>query len=514
MPRPHRRTPVALLVVALALPGAARGETAPEAAPETARTLEAPRSLDWSTFAYEQPVPVTRLRLGLELLGAVSVAYVGYLIQSPPSSVPGVRNPTWIWEKLAFLPGTWVFDADDFGTNFAGHPSAGTVYYLIARGNRASVPESALWTLGASLLWELVEHKEPVSINDLIVTPGAGIAIGEAFTQLSAFFDRSGDDAFSKAMAWIFNPPKKLHDWIDGAIPDRDPRSLGWHEFRVLGGGGFLWQGSNGLTYPVACLGLATRIFHAPGYGAPGRDRFAFGDGNASRLGLGITFTGSAVVDFLFDVDTVLAGIYVRDVDGGAGSPEGFDLLAGITSGYEYGYHRWDLTTGVTNRIAMVRLPGLAIRPRFLAGDLVVSADLETALTFSGVQPFALMQPALFPVGTAFPPVLTANGYYYAIGLRFAPAVEIRYGPASAGGAFWLDLFSGLTEPNVIEVPGTMARLSDQRSLATAWARWRVQEPSLQFDLSFQWRSRSGTADAVSASEQERSLLGSVAVVF
>jgi hypothetical protein len=498
-----RRFPRAALVaccVAATLPAAAAEDAVPE--------------LDWSTFAYDRPAPIYRLRLGLEELGAVGVAYIGYTIQDPPPTLPGVRNPTWIWEKLAFLPGTWVFDADSFGTNMVGHAAAGTAYYMIARGNRTSIPEAFGWTVAASLLWELIEYKEPVSINDAIVTPAGGLALGEAFTQLSSWFDRSGDDVLSKVLAWVFDPAKKLHDCIDGVIPDRDPRSRGWHEFQAAAGGGALWQSATGATYPVGWFGIGSRLLHAPGYGAPGRDRFAFGDGNASRVGLAVTFTGSAVVDFAFDTEVVLAGLYQRDLDGPAERRSGWDFLIGLTSGYEYGYHRWDLASGALDHISLVRLPGLTFRPRLLAGDWAVALDLDAALTFGGVQPFGLSQPATFPIGTAFPPVLLVQGYYFALGLRLAPSLEVRFGPLAAGGAVCLDLLTGLTQPNVVTLPGTMADLSDERLLASAWARWRVPDPPLEAALSFQWRSRSGSANAVSASEHERTVLGRLGIVF
>jgi len=487
---------------------------APGALAEEAPGSDQSRPVNWATMAYAEAAPVYRLRLGLEELGAVTVAYVGYLIQDPPPSWPGVRNPTWIWEKLSFQPGTWSFDADDFGTNLVGHAASGTVYYLIARGNRVSIPEAFLWTFGASMLWELAEHKEPVSINDSIVTPASGLAIGEAFTQLSAWFDRSGDDSFSKALAWIFNPARKLHDWIDRVAPDRDPRARGWHEFQASGGGGLVTQAAARATYPVAQLGVGSRLFHAPGYGSPGRDRFTFGDGNASRIGLGVTFTGSQVVDFLFDTETALAGVYLRDIEGTVEDPTGWDLLVGGSAGYEYGFHRWDLRTGDVNRIALVRLPGVSIRPRVFAGMTSVAMGLDAALVFGGVQPFALQQPAAFPVGTAFPPVLLGQGYYFALGLRLAPSVEVRHGPAAVGVAMWVDLLTGITGPNVVAVPGRMADLGDQRSLVTTWARWRVPEPSIEFALAFQWRARSGSANEVRVSEQERSVVGSLGVVF
>jgi hypothetical protein len=498
---------VALAVLAALAPPASRA-----AEPETPATAAA--ALDWSTFTYTEPAPTYRLRLGLEELGAVSVAFIGYVIQDPPPSMPGVRMPVYPWEKLTFQPGTWVFDADDFGTNMVGHTAAGTVYYLVARGNRVSIPEAFAWAFGASLLWEVVEFKEAVSINDQIMTPVGGLAIGEAFTQLSSWFDRSGDDPASKAMAWLFNPVKKFHDWIDRVVPDRDPRTRGWHEFVAAAGGGLVHQSAAQATYPVATISFGTSLLRAPGYGEPGRATFGFTDGNASRIGVGVTFTGSAVVDFLFDTETAIAGLLVRDVDGTREDRHGHELLLAGTVGYEYGLHRWNIAGGEPNRIALVRLPGMNLRGRAFAGPWTFAAGLDLALTFGGVQPFALEEPVGFPAGSAFPPVVAVGGYYYGIGGRVAPSLEVRCAEVALGAALWLDALAGLTGPNVVEPPGQMVPLSDRRALLNAWARWRVPDPSVEFSLAYQWRARAGTAGEVGRSEHEYGVLGTLGVVF
>ena len=129
----------------------------------------------WDTFHYVKPAPVLRLRLAGEELGVIAIATVGYLIVDPPPSLEGVSSPIRAWQKVTFQPGTWSFEADPFGTNMEGHAASGTVYYLIARGNRVSIPEAFAWTFGTALLWELVEFREPVSINDLIMTPAGDL---------------------------------------------------------------------------------------------------------------------------------------------------------------------------------------------------------------------------------------------------------------------------------------------------------------------------------------------------
>lgn len=476
---------------------------------------DAAPEVNWATLAYTEPAPTYRLRLALEELFGVSAAFVGYLVDTPPEALPGFDPPYRPWAKLTFQPGTWTFDADDFGTNMAGHVAAGTTYYLIARGNRVSIPEAFAWTFGASLLWEVVEFREPVSINDMIMTSAGGLALGEAFQQLSAWFDRGGSDPASQALAFLFNPAKKIHDWIDRAVPDRDPRARGWHAFSLEGSVGFVWQTAPGATYLVAGIRGESRLFRAPGYGEPGRGTFTWGDGNASRISLGASFAGSTVLDFLFDTETALVGLYHREIGGAPDAREGWDLFLAGTAGYEYGVHRWDLSTGQPDNIALVRLPGVGLQARWFSSGWTLSAGLDLALTFGGVQPFAFQQPPFFlPDGTALPGVLLANGYYFAVGFRGTPSLEARWRDLSLGASFQSDLFWSVSQPDAVTQPGAMLQLTDQRLLASAWLRCRFPEVGLEAGLAGRLGWRSGTAGAIEASARETSVLGNLAVVF
>ena len=327
----------------------------------------------WATFSYVKPAPVYRLRLGLEETGMIAAALTGYLIKAPQPSDPNVPSFS-LWEKLRFAPGSWYLDVDELATNFVGHPTAGTFYYMFARSNRVSIPEAFAWTVAASTVWEFLEYKEPVSINDMVVTPVAGLAIGEAFTQLSGWFDWSGTNGLSKALAWIFDPMRKFHDWIDKAQPLRDPAYAGWHEFRAGAAGVLLWQ--EGQFYPALEVELASRLFRVPGYGQAGRAGFGFIDGNVSAIGLTSTFASGRPVDFLFDTETALLGHYSRDLWTDGEDLHGWDLFVGGTAGFEFGSHVWDIAgSGPKNQnrhgsLPRHRRPHPAVRGRVPGGLL------------------------------------------------------------------------------------------------------------------------------------------------
>ncbi len=86
-------------------------------------------------------------------------------------------TPTSIEKNLS---STWVWDDDLFATNQFGHPYMGALFYNTARANGMGIFGSAVMTYADSLLWELALETETPSINDQLVTPMAGVLLGEA----------------------------------------------------------------------------------------------------------------------------------------------------------------------------------------------------------------------------------------------------------------------------------------------------------------------------------------------
>lgn len=78
------------------------------------------------------------------------------------------------------------FDDDRWGFNFVGHPLAGSEYYLIARNRRAAPWQGFLYAAAWSTFWEYITEGryERASIQDLIITPLAGAALGEIRYQI------------------------------------------------------------------------------------------------------------------------------------------------------------------------------------------------------------------------------------------------------------------------------------------------------------------------------------------
>ena len=172
-----------------------------------------------STFAYEAPAEVNRIRALLELTGVYAFGFT--FLPCDESSAARLRRGI----QLVHLPGEallgigWQLDVNGLNTNFVGHPFGGSMYYTMARSNGLNVAESTAFAIGGSLLWELFgEVREYVSINDMIVTPLAGLAIAEPIFQLGAFFDRSSPRLHNRILGAVFAPIKSLNDWLDGRV--------------------------------------------------------------------------------------------------------------------------------------------------------------------------------------------------------------------------------------------------------------------------------------------------------
>lgn len=78
------------------------------------------------------------------------------------------------------------FDDDRWGFNYIGHPLAGSEYYLLLRNRKGTWWQALIYAAGWSGFWEYVTEGlyEQASIQDLIVTPLAGAALGEIRYQL------------------------------------------------------------------------------------------------------------------------------------------------------------------------------------------------------------------------------------------------------------------------------------------------------------------------------------------
>jgi hypothetical protein len=116
-----------------------------------------------------------------------------------------------------------VVDHDKWYINYIGHPYAGALFYNAVRSQNAKMWQSSLFCLGHVLVWEYVIESglEQPSIQDLIVTPLAGIVLGELAHRGTMAMARNGFKWYEVAAVVVINPMFMLNNGFRFAKPRR-----------------------------------------------------------------------------------------------------------------------------------------------------------------------------------------------------------------------------------------------------------------------------------------------------
>ena len=118
---------------------------------------------------------------------------------------------SWHTVKENFKHG-FVWDNDALVTNLFGHPYNGSFFYNAGRSNGYNYWQSSLFSLGGSLMWELVMENTYPSFNDVIATTVGGAEIGEVLYRTSDLVldDRSsGAERFGRELAGFIISPMR-----------------------------------------------------------------------------------------------------------------------------------------------------------------------------------------------------------------------------------------------------------------------------------------------------------------
>lgn len=470
--------------LALALAAATAGAAEPAPAPEVA----AAPTLEPALALTPPPAPTHRWRAAAEIGSVLALGALSYTFSPSPS---GANSDKWDGVR---------FDANPFKTNFAAHPLSGTFYYQVARSNGLAAWEASLWAVGSSTAWELIEVREPVSLNDLITTPTAGVAIGAPLGELSDWLAARGHGPWSTAASWVLGLPQRFNDVLDG-------RRAGG-----AGGEGVLSAGvSAGLALarvgpdwrPELRLAGGWELIRDEGWGRPGRGTRALLDASVSGLELrGALRAPGGGADFALLTHVHLAALHGRELTAGAQGPEGTEWLLGAGPAFLYRAHAWGLGSPM-DRLSVVELPRLAATWRVTRGDAGLTLAGAAAPSFGGVHSLALqLHPEAAPP-ESLPAVQNAYGYHFAAGVAAQASASARWGRWSALVEGRSDLLWGLLDPDANVDSNPTADLDER------WSGWRgllafLPCPGLSLSAGYeqQWRRSSAGATVVTAGER------------
>lgn len=512
-----------------------RSSPDPQAGPLVPVTTDDDPHDDFAAFPLVVPHEKHYMRAGLEVGGIVVLGFVDYLLNTAARG--GVtREGDKMWDlrydwpdlRAKFVGSGYSLDSNKFNTNYISHPLAGTVYFQAARSNHLSFAEAWVFSIIGSSTWEYFgEIRERVSVNDMIVTPSAGAAIGEPLMQLAGFFDRGKPTAANRILSAVFAPVKAINDVFDGTQPERTmhPDALGfatepWHRFELYAGGGATVQGATPgyarATSADVRFGVDLSLVNLPGYGGAGRHARLFDDGNVSSLAFDAALSRGDLVHAVFATRALPVGFYYRDARTDRdGKVAGQSAIVGLRIGFEYGVHDYDRDRArPRDLVSMVSPVGIAAEHTFDHGGLRLRTAVDVYGAIAGVQPYALSDYVTGRMLDGLPAATKGNGYYHAWGVTASPSVAVRYGTVDWQTSYRLDTFRAITGFDEDAVDPSLAAIEDRRSTMRTSIGWQPGGGAVRFAIGAQRMTRAGDVGPVHASRSESSFFGSLGLVF
>lgn len=353
--------------------------------------------------------------------------------------------------RQRFDGAAWVMDNNGIGVNFLGHPAWGALGYSIARGNHQSVPAAFAYTFLTSFIWEfVVEFKEKVSVNDVVVTPGAAVPIGEFFYKLGLYLDTGHGSALPvQALRWLLGTGVAMDRSFDGRDPPHVTRfdNLGfsrqiWHQFNA-DYGVLAVSADSPTAYARYFVEGSARLVTLRGYGRAGSFGRGFFGGEISDLAFGSELSRHGG-GLWAEADTLLAGYHLQAIERRAHVDYGSSLTLGASMGYEYlrsSANHYGSDREATdrelladrNQFAALDLPGLGADVRGVGrfGEASLSLRLEPSFGAMGVPVYYAWQP-LHP-GEQTKHVLSRHGYFYGWGGSLRVRGRLALGPLRVG---------------------------------------------------------------------------------
>ncbi len=318
--------------------------------------------------------------------------------------------PSWRTKLTSF--DAVAFDTGNWQSNTFRHPLHGVLTYQAVRANGHGAVAATLVDLASTVIWEyVVEYRERISLNDVIVNNASGVALGEPMWQFGFLGDDPGANPLRRGLAWLLSPIQRLHAAL-GYRPWRRP-APGWARLELALGGGAVDHGAGAVGELRAGLDVAVR--RAPYLGRAGVGSSEVGLGGWSRVVWSMRGRADQLRQTHVSTVASYGGRYHRAFDS-AGRGADRWLMLGV--GFDYdsrsldaeGRDRMAVFHVLQPRIAATRWDGPA---RSLGWELALGCDVGMiqAHVFGPVLPFApLPQTA----------VLRTRGYYYGAGLSLA----------------------------------------------------------------------------------------------
>ena len=489
-------------------------------------------SVDERYSLYQDHATSTKhyLRAGIELFMLLAIGTGLYWADAETNSEDWDLN--WdleSWQKKLVTGEGVSFDTNLFTTNTLNHTFGGSMYYLAARTNNLSIPMSLLFAIAGSAIWEYVgEFSEKVSINDMIVTPFGGMAVGETFAQLGAFFDRGAKTPLNTVLSTLFAPHRRVHHWLDKTTPRRTgnvdrfgfTRDM-FHQFSLWTASGLAtaWNTADPDktrdTTGVVEIGLEAQLVNIPGYNQPREIVRFLSQGNFSTLRLTPTLGNDGLIDFFIFTRVALAGYFTQQITiDHEGQPEGSSVFLGVATAFDYSIER--RLGRNDDHVGIIKLPGPTLDFWYMAHGFRLNAAIDLHANFALVDAYALDKHLANGGSIAgAKSVLVKRGYYYAWGFTVAPRLRVVYRNLKMGGELRYDRFDSIEgKDRFPEEVTNDFNLKDERTVYEVWVAHTFPSNRFRLGFNFEYRSRRGELlDVVDRTEEYR-YMGNLHILF
>ncbi len=440
------------------------------------------------------------------LLELEAVFLLGWFYYLTTADIPGSFDVNYDWDvfRRKITGQSFYSDTNHFGTNFVGHPLGGAGYYQSARSNGMGIGTSSAFAFVGSALWELFgEVREEVSMNDTIVTPLAGIAIGETTFQLANFFDRSSPSWYHRGLGLLLGPFTTLHHAVDGTAPTRTTAGYPPDTWSRLGVHVNLAQVREGLSaetaawHPEIQLGANVRVEGFAPFRARGERTGTFWTGEVSHLGVDVHVSRGAPSHISVDLGSVLTGVYYSSARHETDRESGY---LGLGMGFTYTMHRYARGhSAAASRLASTRPLHLATGHHVSRGPWFVNSWIAAGPAFGGVDALALKRTP--EVLAQVPGVTRKHGYYFGLGGFSQADLEVGYGRFNVGGSFLSEAYAPSPTPG----GSSVGRISDWHTTWTGYLGTRIPGSNNELRLFSSFRDRRGNIESLS--EQYREMI-------
>jgi hypothetical protein len=356
--------------------------------------------------------------------------------------------------------------------------------------------------MGGSTFWEVfVELREVASLNDLIATPTAGIAIGEALFQHQEFFRRGRPSWRNSLLEKLLGGPVLVNRLFGEAAPARAERldAYGFpadraHRFRFYGGSLFELPMTASLGPASTASGGALSRTPGPAWmttlgfiselsSVEPLDQGGIHETGGlplTRLEAHVSLADPQPTELHLGAESTLGGWWGGAIRETPEGPLGFRWMVGPATGFTM---RLDQVPGARylDMMATAHVAGLRADWVGRNGAFRMRWEGGAYADFSSVRPLGLERARAQRIRTdRGHSILRRNSYYYAWGGTLRSRLAMELGPVGVRHEIDHHTFEAFLHPHRhLDVPRPETPVRDARTYSQIWLEVRALEGTI-----------------------------------